>query len=276
MGVTNTTANPSDALLRIPSRASNEGATMRTSLPVSALVLLLSCPGPCHPLFLDMDTLLHRRNSSLGRGNHSVSGGWSQDAIMGLFDAVSGLTHGIGDAIQQFDPSIANKNSSVSTNETSLDILERKDLIADDEGSDSDSSLGSTVVVGLFDSLRQFTKQLGKLVNKVGDRLDDRREDVVRIAGEVDTQVSDLGDNIQEWKRKTFGGFRRGGDQEDDESEEQSSTDDIDADILISENDTTIFDDTQEATTTIIEVEAEEDEDRKESDLPLKNETNLV
>ena len=45
------------------------------------------------------------------------------------------------------------------------------------------------MVVGLFDSLRQFTKQLGKLVNKVGDRLDDRREDVVRIAGEVDTQV---------------------------------------------------------------------------------------
>merc|ERR1712038_941130 len=193
MGVTNTTANPSDALHLIPSRASNQGATMRTILSISALVLLLFCTGPCHPLFLD--TLLHRRNSSLGRGNHSVSGGWSQGAIVGLFDAVSGLTHGIGDVIQQFDPSIANKNSSISTlstNETSLDILERKDLIADDEGSDSDSSLGSTVVVGLFDSLRQFTKQLGKLVNKVGDRLDDRRQDVVRIAGEVDTQVQQI------------------------------------------------------------------------------------
>ena len=83
-------------------------------------------------------------------------------------------------------------------------------------------------------------------------------------------KVSDLGDNIQEWKRKTFGGFRRGGDQEDDDTEEQSSTDDIDVDILISENDT------HEATTKIIEVEEEEDEDRKESALPLKNETNLV
>ena len=88
--------------------------------------------------------------------------------------------------------------------------------------------------------------------------------------------MSDLGDNIQEWKRKTFGGFRRGGDKEDDESEEQSSSEDIDVDILISENDTTIFDDTQEATTKIIEVEAEEYDDRKESALPLKNETNLV
>ena len=113
---------------------------MRITLSISALVLL-SCPGPCHPLFLD--TLLHTHNSSLGRGNHSASGGWSQDAIVGLFDAVSGLTHGIGDVIQQFDPSIANQNSSIFTNETSLDILERrKDLIAEDEGSDSDSSLG--------------------------------------------------------------------------------------------------------------------------------------
>ena len=34
---------------------------------------------------------------------------------------------------------------------------------------------GSKVVVGLFDSLRQFTNQVGKLVNVVGDRLDDRR-----------------------------------------------------------------------------------------------------
>ena len=85
--------------------------------------------------------------------------------------------------------------------------------------------------------------------------------------------MSDLGDNIQEWKRKTFGGFRLSGDKEDDESEEQSSLEDIDVDILISENDTTIFDDTQEGTTKIIEVEAEEDE---ESALPLKNETNLV
>ena len=48
---------------------------------------------------------------------------------------------------------------------------------------------GSTVVVGLFDSLRQFTKQVGKLVSVVGDRMDDRRGDVVRIADNVDTQV---------------------------------------------------------------------------------------
>ena len=80
---------------------------------------------------------------------------------------------------------------------------------------------GSKVVVGLFDSLRQFTNQVGKLVNVVGDRLDDRRGDVVRIAGDVDSQVSillsrgllqttnlqvhNLGQGIRNWKIKTFG-----------------------------------------------------------------------
>merc|ERR1711902_453430 len=82
--------------------------------------------------------------------------------------------------------------------------LRRKD-IADTENDEKDPSLGSTVVVGLFDSLRQFTKQVGKLVSVVGDRMDDRRGDVVRIADNVDTQVHNLGQGIKDWKIKTFG-----------------------------------------------------------------------
>ena len=49
--------------------------------------------------------------------------------------------------------------------------------------------LGSEVVVGLFDSLRMFTQNVGKLVNIVGDRLEDRRDGVVKVASEVDSQV---------------------------------------------------------------------------------------
>ena len=49
--------------------------------------------------------------------------------------------------------------------------------------------LESEVVVGLFDSLRMFTQNVGKLVNIVGDRLEDRRDGVVRVASEVDSQV---------------------------------------------------------------------------------------
>ena len=47
--------------------------------------------------------------------------------------------------------------------------------------------------MGLFDSLRQFTQNVGKLVNIVGDRLEDRRGEVVRVASNVDSQVRAFG-----------------------------------------------------------------------------------
>ena len=51
------------------------------------------------------------------------------------------------------------------------------------------SAGAGNVMVGLFDSLRDLTQNVGKLVSIVGDRLDDSRGDVVRIASDVDTQV---------------------------------------------------------------------------------------
>ena len=122
-----------------------------------------------------------------------------KDAIIGLFDAVTGITQGLGEAIQDFEPSLDVEDKK--------NDLRRKDINQDSDEKDpnlgmlgrisqgillifSKNVLGSQVVVGLFDSLRQFTKQVGKLVSKVGDRLDDRRGDVVRIAGNVDTQVT--------------------------------------------------------------------------------------
>merc|ERR1711902_326342 len=75
----------------------------------------------------------------------------------------------------------------------------------DEDEEDDEESVGSQVVVGLFHSLRQFTQNVGKLVNIVGDRLDDRRDHVVKVASNVDSQVTHIGDNLIRWKKKTFG-----------------------------------------------------------------------
>merc|ERR1711902_87709 len=86
--------------------------------------------------------------------------------------------------------------------------VRRKVNVTKDEDEDEDDyedSVGSQVVVGLFDSLRQFTQNVGKLVNIVGDRLEDRRGEVVRVASNVDSQVTHIGDNIIRWKKKRFG-----------------------------------------------------------------------
>merc|ERR1712064_118186 len=107
----------------------------------------------------------------------------TKDAIIGIFDAVSGLTHGIGDVLEEIEHRLDDNES----------VIEKKQ----DEEEEAE-----TVVLGLFDTLVDFTKQVGKLVNIVGDRLDDRRDDVVQIATCVDDQVNNLGENIIDWKMK--------------------------------------------------------------------------
>jgi len=57
-----------------------------------------------------------------------------KDAIIGLFDAVTGITQGLGDAIQGFEPGLTDLEDNTTD-------LRRKD-IADTESDEKDSSLG--------------------------------------------------------------------------------------------------------------------------------------
>merc|ERR1712064_220831 len=129
----------------------------------------------------------------------------TKDAIIGIFDAVSGLTHGIGDVLEEFE-------HGLNDNET---VIEKKQNVEEDPADE-----GETVVLGLFDTLVDFTKQVGKLVNIVGDRLDDRRDDVVKIATCVDDQVNNLGENIIDWKMKHLGLKKDTSDSESEEKED--------------------------------------------------------
>merc|ERR1712227_374875 len=141
-----------------------------------------------------------RSRSSLNTTDEDDDSGLTQDTIVGLFDAVTGLTHGIGDVIEQFGDGFDQKRPGNNTN-----IVTKGVNATVDEEDDDEESVGSEVVVGLFDSLRMFTQNVGKLVNIVGDRLEDRRDGVVRVASEGDSQVSHIGDNIMRWKNKRFG-----------------------------------------------------------------------
>lgn len=161
-----------------------------------------------------------------------------RDAIIGLFDAVTGITQGLGEAIQDFEPVLDVEDEDSKTN------LRRKDINNEDDD-EKDSSLGSQVVVGLFDSLRQFTKQVGKLVSKVGDKLDDRRGDVVRIAGNVDTQVHHLGQGIRDWKIKTF--------RLKEQSKENIKEEDLGEDIIVEKSSNSSYEELLDDTDTTIE-----------------------
>merc|ERR1712227_625896 len=157
-----------------------------------------------------------RSRSSLNTTDEDDDSGLTQNTIVGLFDAVTGLTHGIGDVIEQFGDGFDQRRPGNNTA-----IVTKRVNATEGEEDDDEESVGSEVVVGLFDSLRMFTQNVGKLVNIVGDRLEDRRDGVVRVASEVDSQVSHIGDNIMRWKNKRFGlGNKKTSSSVDSEEEE--------------------------------------------------------
>merc|ERR1711953_449424 len=157
------------------------------------------------------------RNRNAGAETRSTN--LTQDAILGLFDTVTGLTHGIGGIFEQFEDGferIKPKNNTILN----------KVYVSDEEEGD-DTSLGSTAVVGLFDSLRNLNKQVGVL----GHTLTDRREDVEKIATNVDTRLTNFGHGLRDWRRKQFGvTANRKNENETEEEEEEIITDDTEAD----------------------------------------------
>ena len=105
----------------------------------------------------------------------------NRQAIIGIFDAVTGLTHGIGDVLEDI---------AVDDDDNDVVIVDRKDLeLESNEEEEEEEYDSSEVIDGLFDSLRQFTTQVGKLAHVVGDRMEDRRGNVVKLADRVDSQV---------------------------------------------------------------------------------------
>ena len=106
----------------------------------------------------------------------------NRQAIIGIFDAVTGLTHGIGDVLEDI---------ALDDDDNDVVIVDRKDLELESNEEEDDKEVydSNEVIDGLFESLRQFTTQVGKLAHVVGDRLEDRRGNVVRLADRVDSQV---------------------------------------------------------------------------------------
>ena len=139
-------------------------------LVVAASLLVLACTA----LTTEQESLVD--NSTTLTANQSSGG-----LIVGLFDGITGLTHGVGGLLDQFEEGfdrIRPENETAEQEEPAGNIT---------------SSGGSQVIVGLFDTLRGLTKVTGELVDRVEDGLTNRRQDVVGLAqtvrGEVGTQL---------------------------------------------------------------------------------------
>ena len=168
--------------------------TTTTTLIISFLVLAITLPHSQGFFLRD------RYDSPSSRSSNQTEeeGSLAEGAILGVFDTVTGFTYGLEGIFEQFEDGfkkIRPQSDSTLTKKVSQNAEDQEE----EEEEEDDSTLGSIAVVGLFDSLRNFNRQVGKLVGKVGDTLTDRRGNVERLASNIDSGVSLAHLDLIEW-----------------------------------------------------------------------------
>merc|ERR1739848_762707 len=149
--------------------------TTTTTIIITVLALVITV-SHSHPFFM-------RDNGASSRSSNQTEedSGLTQDTILGVFDAVTGLTYGLGGIFQDFEDGFEKIRPQ------------------------ADTTVTSSAVVGLFDSLRNINRNVGRLVGRVGDTLSDRRDNVVRLASNLDTGLKNVGEGFHDWREENFG-----------------------------------------------------------------------
>merc|ERR1712241_999345 len=172
-------------------------AKMTTTTTTATVFILAFTLSHSHPFFLRTDE--EDGLSSRSSNQTEDDSGLTQDTILGVFDTVTGLTYGLGGLFQQFEDGFEKIRPQSDTSVTN------KVFLTDEEEEEEEATLGSSAVVGLFDSLRNLNRQVGKLVGRVGDTLNDRRDNVVRLASNLDTGLKNVGSGFHDWREENFG-----------------------------------------------------------------------
>ena len=97
------------------------------------------------------------------------------NSIVGLFDLLTDATQGAGSLFEGF--------------EEGFEAIQPLNETDGDSDGDSLSINGSSIVVGLFDSVRDVTKNVGNLIGALETNLVDNREDIVNLANNVEENV---------------------------------------------------------------------------------------
>ena len=97
------------------------------------------------------------------------------NSIVGLFDLLTEATQGAGTLFEGFEEGFQ-----------AIQPLNETDGDSDSDGLNIN---GSSIVVGLFDSVRDVTKNVGNLIGTLETNLVDNREDIVNLANNVEENV---------------------------------------------------------------------------------------
>ena len=97
--------------------------------------------------------------------------------LLNLFDSLTNLTGDVDTLFDEFEEGFEDIRPS---NYSDLE---------ENNSTDNTPLSGSSVVVGLFDTLRDLTEDVGDVVTDLGTGLIDRRKDVIEAAHHVDNKV---------------------------------------------------------------------------------------
>merc|ERR1711953_58371 len=176
------------------------GNMTTTTIIIIAVLALATTLSHNHPVFFMGNDYESGASSRSSNQTEEDSGGLTQDTILGVFDTVTGLTYGLGGLFQQFEEGFEQIRPQSDTTVTNKVYYNDEE-----EEEEEDINLGSSAVVGLFDSLRNINRHVGRLVGRVGDTLSNRRGNVERLASNLDTGLKNVGEGFHDWRQENFG-----------------------------------------------------------------------
>merc|ERR1712183_260236 len=139
---------------------------MTTTIIIITVLALATTVSHSHPFFL-RDNYESGASSRSSNQTEDDTSGLTQDTILGVFDTVTGLTHGLGGLFQQFEEGFEQIRPGSDTTVTNK-VFNNDEEEEEQEEEEEETNLGSSAVVGLFDSLRNLNRHVGKLVGRVG------------------------------------------------------------------------------------------------------------
>jgi len=124
-----------------------------------------------------------------------------RSTIVGLFDTVRTLTKGVGGIVDQVEEGFDEIRSDEEEGEISLklEVVLEDNNSSSPTNSSSTSSLGSKLVIGIFDALQDLTSDVGRLVGTVEQVLGKNRGEVVKLADRVEENVDNLHTRLGDW-----------------------------------------------------------------------------
>ena len=122
------------------------------------------------------NTNVEERNSTENGTDLTLGNG-----IVGLFDTITGLTKGVGGLFGQFEDGFKRIQPENDTKDLKSNITSNVT---------EPQAHGSSIIVGLFTTLKDLTKDVSKLVGGVEEELTNRRQDVVDLAEHVEDEVN--------------------------------------------------------------------------------------